>query len=203
VLFGAGGLAAALASRRRAPVVLWTQAALLVAGALVSSGLLATASAALGAPAAVWSAPAWTAWIVLGCAAAVLAIAPVRESPLAHGVSAARLVLAVLVLWGVGGALVYVLGSTLQRVPGWGPGWLATLRTIVAVTATLGAAYASRRDAWREAGWLTYPLLVLLGAKLLMSDVPSGRPLTLFLALAAYGIALIAAPRARRAPRPA
>jgi hypothetical protein len=43
-------------------------------------------------------------------------------------------------------------------------------------------------------------MLVALGLKLVASDLPSGRPVTLFLALAAYGIALIAAPRALRQP---
>jgi hypothetical protein len=202
VLFGAAGLAAAYAARRRVPVVLWTQAALFVAGGTIASGLLATATAALGSPFASWTPMAAPAWAVLACGAGVLAIVPRREGPLVYGVSAARLMLAVFVLWAISGALVYLLAAAFQGAPGWGPAWLATLRTVIAVGITIGVAYASRHDAWREAGWLTYPLLVLLGAKLLTSDVPSGRPLTLFLALAAYGLALIAAPRARR-PRAA
>lgn len=201
-LYGAAGLTAALASRRRVPVVLWTQAVLLIGGAAIGSGLIGSASAALVSPFALWKAPGWPAWLALACGVAVVVVAPRREGPLLHGIAAARLVLAGLVVWTAAGGLVYALGTAFGRVPGWGPGWLATLRTVVAVTATLGVAYASRRDAWREAGWLTYPLLVLLGVKLLASDVPTGRPLTLFLALAAYGIALIAAPRARRPARP-
>jgi hypothetical protein len=202
-LLAAAGLAAALAARRRVPVVLWTQSVLLAACGMVASGLLASATAALGARSAFWIAPRWPALLVLACAAGSLLIAPQRRGALVHGIAAARLALTVLVLWAGAGVLVQALATALQPLPGWGPGWLATLRTVVAVAATLGAAYASRRDAWREAGWLTYPLLVLLGVKLLTSDVPSGRPLTLFLALAAYGVALIAAPRARRAPRAA
>jgi hypothetical protein len=202
VLFAAAGLTAALVAHRGAPVVLWTQALLFTGAAMISSGLLASATAALGGPERFWVVPQWTAWLALACAAAALAVVPRRDGPLLYGIAAARLLLSVLVLWAAAGMLVYGLTSALGRLPGWGPGWLATARTIVAVAVTLGTAYASRRDGWREAGWLTYPLLVLLGAKLLISDVPSGRPLTLFLALAAYGIALIAAPRARRV-RPA
>ena len=202
VLFAAAGLTAAVGARRRAPVVLWTQAALFLAAAAIVSGLLASATAALAAAPALWVAPGGAAWIVLACAAVAFAIAPRREGPLLYGIAAARLVLAVLVLWTLAGVLVYVLAGAFHALPGWGPGWLATLRTVIAVGATLGVAYGARHDSWRETGWLTYPLLVLVGAKLLASDLPSGRPLTLVLALAAYGFALIAAPRARR-PRPA
>jgi hypothetical protein len=198
VVFSAAGLAAAIAARGRVPVVLWTQAALLAACGLIASGQFAAATAALAQPAGSWPAPGWTAWVALASGVAVLAIAPRREGPLLYGIAAARLALAVFVVWSLSGALVYALAAPLQRLAAWSPAWLATLRTIVAVVITLAVAYASRRDGWREAGWLTYPLLVLVGAKLLASDVPSGHPLTLFLALAAYGTALIAAPRARR-----
>ena len=203
VLMGAAGAAAAFASRRRAPVVLCTQATLFAGVALFASGLLGHASAALAAPADTWGSFDFAAWTVLVCGAAAFAVAPERNAPAGVGIAAARLVLSVLVVWAVAGALVYALGSGLQRVHGWDAAWLATLRTGVAVAATIGVAYASRRMAWREAGWLTYPLLVVLGAKLLLSDFPSGRPVTLFIALAAYGIALIAAPRAlRQGPAP-
>jgi hypothetical protein len=202
VLFGAAAIAAALGARRGAPVVLWTQAVLLLASAAVASGLFGVATAALAAPAGAWAAPGAAAWITMACAAAVLAVPPVREGPLVRGVAAARCLIAALALWAIAGGAVYAAGSVLHRAPGWDPSWLATLRTGVAVAATLAAAYASRDGRWREAGWLTYPLLVLLGAKLLLSDFPSGRPLTLFLALAAYGLALIAVPRAQRLARP-
>jgi hypothetical protein len=201
VLLGAAGVAAAIAARRRAPVVLWVQAALLIAAAMTGSGLLSAASTTLTAPLPFWSAPGVTAWMALACGLAALAVAPLRHGPIVHGIAIARLALAVIAVWALSGAVVYVLGMALARTPGWGPAWLATLRTGVAVAVTLGTAYASRRDGWREAGWLTYPMLVLLGAKLLTSDFPSGGPLTLFIALAAYGTALIAAPRALRAPR--
>jgi hypothetical protein len=201
VLYAAAGLTAALASRRGVPVVLWTQAAFLIAGGAIASGMIVSASAALAAPYAAWSAPGWAAWAGLAGGIGAVMVAPRRDGPFVYGITAARLVLSGIVVWSAAGGLVYVLGAAAARVPGWGPGWLATLRTVVAVAITVGVAYASRRDAWRETGWLTYPLLVLLGVKLLASDLPTGRPLTLFLALAAYGIALIAAPRARRVVR--
>ena len=56
-----------------------------------------------------------------------------------------------------------------------------------------------RRGQWlREASWLVYPVLVLGGLKLLVEDFPAGRPLTLLIALALYGGALVLAPRLAR-----
>jgi len=57
------------------------------------------------------------------------------------------------------------------------------------------------REAWREAGWLVYPALAATGLKILLEDLPRGRPATLFLAFALYGAALIAVARARHRPR--
>ena len=208
VLFGVAAIAAAVAAERRAPVVLATQATLFGVGTLAASGLLAAAAAALAAPMDLWAPLTITAWIALGCGAATYVFEPDRQGHPAIGaaIAVARLLLALVVVWGMAGSAVHVLGSAFRSFRGWDAAWLATLRTVVAVVTTLAVAYASRRRAWREAGWLTYPLLVVLGAKLLLSDFPSGRPVTLFIALAAYGTALIAAPRAlRQAPasRPA
>jgi hypothetical protein len=198
IVLGAAAVAAAVAARRTAPLVLWTQTVLLLVAAAVASGVLSSAAAALAAPAAAWDAPGLSGWIVVVCAAAALTVKPVREDGFSYGLAAVRLALSAVTLWLTAGAAVYAVASLLQRLPGWDASWLATLRTGIAVAATLGVAYASRDRGWREAGWLTYPLLVLVGMKLLLSDFPSGRPLTLFLALAAYGLALIAAPRAQR-----
>jgi hypothetical protein len=67
----------------------------------------------------------------------------------------------------------------------------------VLVAATLVLARAGRAEQFREAGWLMYPLLVLTGLKILFVDFPQGRPSTLFVALALYGVALIVSPRLR------
>jgi hypothetical protein len=195
VLAAAGALAA-LAATRRVPVVLCAQATLFVAFAAISSGLLRTTTVALFSPAGQWPGLGGVAWFTLACGLAALAAAPRRDAPLALGTSISRLLLALLVVWTASGAIVHVSAAGLQRTGGWDAGWLGTLRTAVTVAATFAVAYASRRTAWREAGWLTYPLLVGLGLKLVASDLPSGRPVTLFVTLAAYGIALIAAPRA-------
>jgi len=46
-----------------------------------------------------------------------------------------------------------------------------------------------------DQGWMVYPLLSVTAGKLLLQDVPQGRPLTLTLAFACFGAALWVAPR--------
>jgi uncharacterized membrane protein len=77
-------------------------------------------------------------------------------------------------------------------------GVVATVRTAVLASGAILLAWAGRSAAWREAGWLVYPLLVAIGLKLLVEDIARSRPATLFLAFAAYGAALILVPRLRR-----
>lgn len=195
-IMAAAGAVSAIAAGRRSPVVLCAQAILFMAAAAITSGLLQATTVALFSPPGPWPALAAVAWFVLGCGVVALASAPVRDGILPVGTSISRVLLALLVVWTTSGAIVHVAASGLQQIAGWDAGWLGTLRTAVTVAATFAVAYASRRSAWREAGWLTYPLLVGLGLKLLAADLPSGRPVTLFVTLAAYGVALIAAPRA-------
>ncbi|RLE26655.1 MAG: hypothetical protein DRJ65_05055 [Acidobacteria bacterium] len=75
------------------------------------------------------------------------------------------------------------------------PGWMAAVRSLVLAGAALGLAAASLRETFRELRWLIYPLLAIGGLKLVLVDLPTGNPSTLFLAFAAYGTALILAPR--------
>jgi hypothetical protein len=64
--------------------------------------------------------------------------------------------------------------------------------------AALLIAWISRQARFREWAWLVYPLLVLIGLKMVAQDFKYSRPATLFIALAIYGTALIVAPRLRR-----
>ena len=77
------------------------------------------------------------------------------------------------------------------------PGALATLRTVALVASAVAAAWLGRRAAFAEAGWLAYPLLGFTGLKMLLEDLPRGRPVTLILGFACYGLALILVPRIR------
>ena len=96
-----------------------------------------------------------------------------------------------------------VLGWTVPLLAGTpGPtasaGVAATVRTAVLVGGTLLLAWAGTREAWREAGWLAYPVLVLTGLKLVLEDISRSPPATLFVAFGLYGAALILVPRLRR-----
>jgi hypothetical protein len=79
------------------------------------------------------------------------------------------------------------------------PGLVATIRTGVLALTALVLAWAGAGAGLREATWLVYPTLLAGAVKLLVEDLPRSSAATLFVALAAYGGALIAAPRFMRA----
>jgi hypothetical protein len=81
------------------------------------------------------------------------------------------------------------------------PGALATLRTVALVATGVAVAWLGRQAALSEAGWLAYPLLGITGIKILLEDLSRGRPATLILAFACYGLGLIVVPRIRAAAR--
>ena len=81
------------------------------------------------------------------------------------------------------------------------PGALATLRTVALVVTAVAVAWMGRRAELSEAGWLAYPLLGVTGLKILLEDLSRGRPATLILAFACYGLGLIVVPRIRAAAR--
>jgi hypothetical protein len=78
------------------------------------------------------------------------------------------------------------------------PGALAALRTAVLALAAVAAGALGRWLPAGDLGWMANPLLGAAAVKLLLQDVPQGRPLTLTLALACFGAALLVAPRLAR-----
>jgi hypothetical protein len=67
----------------------------------------------------------------------------------------------------------------------------------VLVAGVLLLAWGGRRTAWREAGWLAYPVLVAIALKIMTEDLPRSRPATLLFSFGLYGVALILVPRLR------
>jgi len=57
---------------------------------------------------------------------------------------------------------------------------------------------ATRRG---ELRWLAYVVLVAGGLKLALEDLPTGRPMTLFVSFVFYGAALLLIPRLMRSDR--
>ncbi len=172
-------------------------------GAALAAGLLAvTADALLGSAARPWTTPGSATLVAL---AAAVACAWFGARPEASGSAPAfparlpQLTVVTLAAAGSAGLLIGALVPVLAGVPGGevSRGAVAAIRTTVLVGGTFFLAWAGRREPWREAGWLAYPLLVATGLKILFEDLPSGRPATLFVSFGLYGAALLLVPRLR------
>jgi hypothetical protein len=71
-------------------------------------------------------------------------------------------------------------------------------QAILGALVAVALAWAGRRWSLPELLWLVYPLLIAGGFKLILEDFHLDEPIALFVALAAYGGALILAPRLMR-----
>jgi hypothetical protein len=110
-----------------------------------------------------------------------------------------RFVVILLAALGSGAVAVLVLARALGNAPPEADtAVVAAVRTGVVASAAVVLAALSRIPACRDLRWLVYLLLLLGGLKLALEDLPEGRPVTLFVAFAFYGIALIFAPRLAR-----
>jgi hypothetical protein len=195
--FGALGLAAVWRALRAGPAALAIHAAAFALAAAATSGVLTAAAYRLAAPAG-------TPWppvtlVMLASAALVgagLAIPAPTDSadPLVRG---CRFVILAMTLCGATAAVMEAWRMAGGRAA-LDPGVLATARTIVIAAAAMGLAWAGRTLAFRESRWLVLPLLAAGALKLVAEDFPHSRPSTLFVALAAYGTALILTPRLTR-----
>jgi hypothetical protein len=107
-----------------------------------------------------------------------------------------RTVLLAIILLGTG---TLALASTTSRLD-LDPGSLAAVRTGILVTLAVAAASLSRSVRFQHASWLVYPLFTAAAIKVVLEDLPQGRPATLFASLALFGLALLAAPRLARRP---
>src|SRR6185369_17653092 len=102
-----------------------------------------------------------------------------------------RLIVLVVILGGLRGAIVIVALPSATGAAAPAPALVATIRTALLVGAILALALADRWWAFVEGAWLVYPLLILTGVKFLMEDVRAGRPATLVVGFALYGLALV------------
>jgi hypothetical protein len=159
------------------------------------------AAVILGRSTAPWVVPTWHHLVVLAAAALCAwfgaADGNERVRSIAH---VPRLLIVLVLVWAAGteviGALTPVVaGLAMGAVD---PGILATLRTSILSLSVLAVAYIGRQPRFAEWGWLVYPLLVVIGLKMIAQDFSASRPATLFVAFALYGVALIVGPRLRR-----
>ncbi|HEY6050201.1 MAG TPA: hypothetical protein VIZ58_03065, partial [Thermoanaerobaculia bacterium] len=111
----------------------------------------------------------------------------------------ARTALSVIACMGAAGLLVAVLAWMAGAAPeARDAASIALVRSAVLAASAVILAFLAKRTSLRELGWLAYAVLVLGGVKLVVEDVPAGRPLTLFLAFALYGASLLWTPRVLR-----
>jgi hypothetical protein len=183
-----------------------TRAALTCAGAVlfvtaaIASGLFADAAQSwLGRPDD-WPrlSPIATAVLFLTLAGCAYGAGRDRATP-RRLASVARTLVGLLAIFGLGGVLVRAFGPAIAGTPP-DPGVLATLKTGLLAAAAVCLARIGRTTRWRELGWLAYPVIMMGGLKLVVEDFGRSRPSTLFIALAMYGAALVAAPRIKNTP---
>jgi len=182
-------------SGRYGRVSLSLQCTFLLLAAGVGSGILATGFEALaGDASALW--PPLVPWhLIIALTTVACLFIPVAQYSDRWGVSAGvpQLIVLALSVWEVGGLMVLYLAPVVAGVPGAEADLaaLAALRTAVLAASSVTLALSSRFKRWPEARWLVYPVLILVGIKLFLEDFPHGQPVTLFLALALVGSALI------------
>lgn len=195
-------LLAYLLGSARGRATLGLHGAVYLLAALAGSGLPDALVASFGSRAVLAPWVSLPVLLVLGVAAASASLpAPTRARTWSRGVARAPKVVALVVASLGGAGLAVALGASLfpHGEPGTAP--FAVLRTAILAALAVGLSGLGRLPAMREASWVVYPLLALAGAKLLLEDLRTDRPLAMFASLALYGSALILAPRLNRARR--
>lgn len=188
-------LAMAWFSGRYGRVALSLQCTFLLVAAGVSSGILETGLQALaGGTLASW--PPLVPWhLVVALTTVACLFIPVAQHSDRWGTAAGlpQLIVLALSVWEVGGLMVAYVAPLVAGAgtPEANPAILAALRTAVLSISSVTLALSSRYKRWPEARWLVYPVLLLVGVKLFLEDFPNGQPVTLFVALALVGSALI------------
>ncbi len=201
--YAALGLATAWAGRLSRRLTFQAHGAVFLGAGVVVSGLLAHVLYGLGLPMAPEYAPSAAMLGVLAlCGAAIWALG--TAAPEGPDTPVARVPRLVVLVLGLGGFLGVAVAWLTLALPGWQAATMhamvATLRTALLVMGVLALAWASRALGFVEGAWLVYPLLILTGLKFLLEDFRSGRPSTLFLGFALYGLALIVGPWLCRRP---
>src|SRR3954470_20323463 len=170
---------------------LTVHAATYLVAAVFTSGLIAASARALVGPPITQSpfSPQPLAVFVAGCLCWLILA---RGDAATHSEYARLPRAAIALLLAIAGGAWLAALVVSDRTPA---GQAATIRTIALAATALGLAWVGRSPRLREASWLVYPTLAVGGLKLLAEDFPHSSPATLFIALAMYGAALIAAPR--------
>jgi hypothetical protein len=172
----------------------------LLLAAAVASGLAGFARHAfLGTP--VTGLPAADSLVVLALSAAAAALLAARVRAGGGGPAARGAMFALACVSILGAGALAVLGLALVVAPDGEPGRTAAARGAVLAAASVLLASLRRLLTLAPLARLTYPVLAIAGLKLLIDDLPHGRPSTLVATFVLYGTALIIVPRILRAAR--
>lgn len=195
-------LVAAALAKARARRTLGLHAALFALSGVAASGLLRHSDQTLFSSAAVpWPPLPLTALGVLACLLAATVLSGLTAARATWLERAPQLLLDGMVAFAAAGVLAgWLAGALGPPGPEADLGVVGTARTAVLAGGAVLAAWLGRREAGKEAGWLAWPLIAVLGVKLLLEDLPRGRPATLILSFAFTGAALMLVPRLRAAP---
>lgn len=188
-------LAMAWFSGRYGRVALSLQCTFLLVAAGIASGILATGFEALAGDELAAGSASPLGYLIVALTTVACLFIPVAQRSERWGVFAGlpQLIVLALSVWEVGGLMVVFAAPLLAHTGSTDADLavLAALRTGVLAASSVALALSSRYKRWPEARWLVYPVLILVGFKLLLEDFPNGRPVTLFIAFALVGSALI------------
>jgi len=186
-------VACAWLAQRAGGLTLTVHAVAYLASAAIASGLVTAVARALVGDAA--TQPLLSPQLVAVFAAACICwtTRPARGSD-ARLARIPRTAIALLV---TAAAAAWIASAALSDATA--PGVAAAIRTSVLAATAVGLAWVGARTRLSEAAWLVYPTLAAGALKLLVEDLPRSNAASLFVALAAYGGAMIAAPRLMRA----
>jgi hypothetical protein len=187
-------IAMAWFSGRYERVALSLQCTFLLLAAGISSGILLAGWQAFAGDAEFW--PSFVPWhVIIALTTVACLFIPVAQHSDRWGSLAGlpQLIVLALSVWEVGGLMVAYSAPVIAAAgtAEADAAVLAALRTAVLSAASVTLALSSRHKRWPEARWLVYPVLILVGVKLFLEDFPTGQPVTLFVALALVGSALI------------
>jgi len=189
-------LIAAAAGSHWDRVTLRTHAALFLAAAWISSGVAAEVAGDLSGRAGFDAVPGAVAIIVAFLTVITTLVVLLARRLKTSGWVQRLPLTALLVMSGI------VVAATLVSVAAMvAPGSTLWMGTVALSALTIVAAVLASRWGIREAGWVVYPLLVLTGLRVVLTDLASGRTVVFVIALTAYGAALIVSPKLLRTLR--
>ncbi len=200
LVWAVAGFVAAVAPARAVGSTAPAYGGVMLLTAVIVSGLAGfVRDAFVGSPAAGRPATSSLVVLVLSAAATVLLAGRLRAGSGGAVVRGAMFTLACVSIAGAGA--LAVLALALLVAPDGEPGRTAAARGAVLAAASVLLASLRRLPTLAPLARLTYPVLAVAGLKLLIDDLPHGRPSTLVVTFVLYGAALIVVPRILRAAR--